>query len=152
MRGGKPGLVFIAAVLAAGGALAHGGATGVVKERMDAMSAIGKSMKSIGKMLKGSETFETAKVAASAEVIAAHSGETLTGLFPGDSLQAASEASPDIWSDWNRFSGYADDMQSAALELKALADADAGKQEIGSAFGSLAGTCKTCHEAFRIKK
>lgn len=152
MPDSRPGLVFAMALLAAGSALAHGGATGVVRERMDAMSAMGKNMKSIGQMLKGSSAFDAATVAASADAIAAHSGGTLTALFPPDSLQKASEASPGIWAQWDRFSEYAGKLQGSALDLKSLAEAGAGRQAIGSAFGKLAASCKTCHEAFRIKK
>jgi cytochrome c556 len=39
-------------------ALAHGGATGIVKERMDLMASVGKSMKTITEMFQGDKLFD----------------------------------------------------------------------------------------------
>lgn len=143
--------VLIAGVWVAGGALAHGGATGIVKERMDAMSAIGDQMKIIGQMLKGGSVDET-RLSAAAGVIAGHGGDALIKLFPEGSLDKPTEATPSIWTDWTKFEAYAGDLEASALTLKDLADDGAGKQELSAAFGTLAGTCKDCHESFRVKK
>ncbi|CTQ54690.1 Cytochrome c' precursor [Roseibium album] len=152
MLGKRISLLAIAGVVAAGAAWAHGGATGVVKERMDAMSAIGKNMKSVGQMLKTSPDIDPVLVANAGEAIASHSGQALIKLFPEDSLKAPSEASPAIWTDWNKFSDYADGLQASALGMKSLAEQGADKKSVAAAFGKVAATCKSCHEAFRIKK
>lgn len=135
----------------AGAAFAHGGATGIVKERMDAMSEIGDSMKSVGRMLK-SGPYDPQVAIAAGNAIAGHAGEALTELFPEGSLQPQSEANPAIWNDWPAFEDHAGDLQSAALALKTLAEAGANKQQLAGAFGDLAGTCKACHQEFRVKK
>jgi len=134
-----------------GAALAHVGATGIVKERMDAMSAIGDQMKIIGQMLK-SGGLDDAKVSAAAGAIAGHGGEAMTRLFPENSLQHPTEATPAIWAEWPKFEALAGDLQSSALTLKDLAEDGAGKADISAAFGTLAATCKECHESFRVKK
>jgi len=152
MREKAIGFVMGAALLSAGAAWAHGGATGVVKERMDAMSAIGDNMKSIGQMLKGATAYDPALIAKAADDIAGHGGNALTKLFPEDSLQSPTEASPAIWRDWREFSGYAGSLQSSAAALKTVAQDGADKNAVAGAFAKLAGTCKSCHEAFRIKK
>lgn len=152
MRSGLKELAFVTALLSAGVAWAHDGASGVVRERMDAMSAIGKNMKPIGRMLKGGAPYDPASVAKAAKAIAQHGGEAFTALFPDDSLQSPTEAAPAIWTDWQTFSGYADDLRSSAAALETLARDGADKQAVAGAFGTLAGTCKSCHEAFRIKK
>jgi cytochrome c556 len=152
MRIGKLGIILIAGVIASGAAWAHGGATGIVKERMDAMSAIGKNMKSVGQMLKTSPDIDPNLVAKAGEAIASHSGDALIKLFPEGSLKAPSEASPAIWSEWSKFSDYADSLQTSALGMKSLADQGADKKSVAAAFGKVAATCKSCHEAFRIKK
>lgn len=145
-------LIAFAGLLATGAAFAHGGATGIVKERMDAMSAIGKNMKAVGQMLKTSPDVDPALVAKAGEAIAGHAGDALTELFPEGSLQKPTEASPAIWTDWTRFAAISDELQAYALDMKALADQGADKQAVAGAFGKVAGTCKTCHEAFRVKK
>jgi cytochrome c556 len=146
------GGILIAAALSAGAAWAHGGATGIVKERMDAMSDIGKNVKSIGEMLKGKAPYELATIETASGSIADHGGTALTSLFPEGSLQAPTEASPVIWSEWSKFSELAGRLQSSALDLKMLAGQGADKKAVAGAFGKVAATCKSCHEAFRIKK
>ncbi|WP_422040352.1 c-type cytochrome [Roseibium sp.] len=138
--------------LAAGAAWAHGGATGIVKERMDAMEDISQNVKTVGQMLKGTTTYDPAEVARAGSAIAAHAGDAMTELFPEGSLQHPSEASPEIWADWPKFSTYAESLQSSALALKDLAAQGAEQKAVAAAFGKVAATCKTCHEAFRIKK
>ncbi|MEM9633963.1 MAG: cytochrome c [Pseudomonadota bacterium] len=146
------GGILIAATLMTGAAWAHGGATGIVKERMDAMSAIGKSVKSIGEMLKGKAPYDLVTIETASEAIAEHGGTALTNLFPEGSLQTPTEASPAIWTDWTKFSEMAGRLQSSALDLKTLAGQGADKKAVAGAFGKIAATCKSCHEAFRIKK
>ena len=148
----KRGAVALFAVgILAGTAMAHEGAMGVVKERMDAMSAIGDQMKVIGQMLKGGSVEET-KLSAAAGTIADHGGEALTKLFPDGSLDKPTEATAAIWTDWPKFEALAGDLQASALTLKDLADDGAGNKELSTAFGTLAGTCKECHADFREKK
>ena len=152
MRIGKVALVLWAGLMSAGAAFGHGGASGVVKERMDVMSDISRNMKSIGNMLKGGSVFDPDLVVHAGDAIAAHSGDTLTALFPEGSDQTPTEASPEIWKNWPAFSASAENMKAAALALKRVAEAGKDKKEIAGAFGKLAATCKSCHEVFRIKK
>ncbi len=147
----RVGSVLLAGIVAAGAAWAHGGATGIVKERMDAMSDIGEQMKAVGRMLRAG-SYDPALVSSAGATIAGHGGKTLVDLFPEGSLEAPTEASPAIWTDRAKFQAYSDDLQAAARAMKQLADRGADKQEIAGAFATLGGTCKTCHEAFRIKK
>ncbi|POF34292.1 c-type cytochrome [Roseibium marinum] len=151
MRGKRVGVFVILGLAGAGAAFAHGGATGIVKERMDAMSEIGDSMKSVGRMLK-SGPYDPDVAFEAGAAIAGHAGEALTELFPEGSLQPQSEANPAIWSDWPTFEDYAGDLRSSALTLKTLAEDGADKQQLADAFGELAGTCKACHQEFRVKK
>ncbi|MCP4407303.1 MAG: cytochrome c, partial [Gammaproteobacteria bacterium] len=65
-------LQFTAALTLGGltaGAIAHGGATAIVKERMDAMSAISKAMKTISQMMQGKEPYDAAAVRLNAATI-----------------------------------------------------------------------------------
>lgn len=151
MRIGRTGLVVLAGFFVAGAAWAHEGATGVVKERMDLMSDIGDQMKTIGKMMK-SGPYDTAVLATASGRIAEHGGPALLELFPEGSIQETSEAKEEIWTDWPKFQALAGNLQASAEALKDLAEEGAGKELTGPAFGTLAGTCKSCHETFRVKK
>lgn len=127
--------------------LAHVGATGIVLERMEAMKEIADGLKAISPMAKGEADFDADEVRAVAAMIERHARE-MPDLFPEGSLQHVSEARPEIWDDWDRFVGYARDMEQAASAMAEVEDAEAfaaSMREIGA-------TCKSCHEAFRIEK
>lgn len=137
--------------LGASAALAHGGASGIVKMRMDAMEAIGSQMKAVGGMLKSGE-LDPERATAAGQAIAGHGGDALTKLFPEGSNAAPSEASATIWQEWDRFSAYADDLEQAATAMAETAAAGGDRKAVAAAFGALAGTCKACHESFRLRK
>ncbi len=171
----KPILIASAAVLAASAAaFAHSGATGIVKERMDQMSVIAKSMKAIGGMMKGETAYDAAVVEVEAAKIASHGGETLTKLFPEGSTKHPSEALPAIWTDWEQFETIAMDLSRYATALSDGAsnergstggglssggltaggseDADFASMSPDDLFMKVAGTCSACHQDFRQKK
>lgn len=161
-------------------ATAHKGAKGIVKERMDAMKSIGDSMKAIKKMLQGEMTYDSAKVKKAAGTIKAHAGEPLTKLFPKDSLQKPTEATPKIWEDWEGFKAsamrlrdYAGALENSADRRGAAAEASGLMATIQASditedgwpsvteldqmptqvvFMAVGKTCKSCHESYRIKK
>jgi cytochrome c556 len=132
-------------------AMAHEGATGMVKMRMDAMSAIGDHMKSISAMLTGKTAFDSALVSKQAEEIAGHAA-----AFPDHFMMQMddqmTEAAPAIWEKPDEFNKQAAELASLADMLSAkAADADNGDTLMAD-FQAIAGTCKSCHEQFRIKK
>ncbi|MBO9463226.1 MULTISPECIES: cytochrome c [Stappiaceae] len=106
----------------AAAALAHGGATGVVKERMDAMGEMGDVMKSLSSIMRGDKGYDAAAVRSGAEAIQSHSGEALTKLFPEHSIEGSSEAKPEIWSNWQEFKSLADQLDLFAAALGQGAD------------------------------
>jgi cytochrome c556 len=114
----------VAAALGAGAAtaLAHTGATGVVKERMEAMKAMGDSMKELTAIMRGQQDYDAGRVRALATRIGEHGGEAMTELFPEGSLDHPSEALPTIWSNWERFSDLAIRLDDYASALAAAAD------------------------------
>ncbi|WP_286240818.1 c-type cytochrome [Neptuniibacter halophilus] len=101
---------------------AHGGATGVVKQRMDLMEDMKDAMKSVAAMFKGQTPYDADRVRAAAEVIRRHSGEHMTRLFPEGSLQHPSEAKPEIWEEWQRFSEMSQRLGVISEGLSRAAD------------------------------
>lgn len=98
-------------------AFAHGGATGIVKERMDGMSAMGQTMKALAPMMRGEVAYDAEAVRNGAELIGSHAGETLTGLFPEGSGGMPSEAKDAIWEDWEEFSELAEQLHTISEGL-----------------------------------
>jgi len=103
------------------GAWAHSGAMGVVKERMDAMKAMGDAVKRIKPMMSGEAEYDPAAVRAAAREIAEDSGAALTLKFPEGSEGGVSEALPAIWSDRARFEALARDLETTARGLERAA-------------------------------
>jgi cytochrome c556 len=132
----------------AGFALAHEGATGVVKERMDLMKGQAKQMKLIGEMAKGKKKFDAAKAAAAAHDLG-RSTKRIPELFPEGSNKHPSEALDAVWKEWDRFKGDAHDAEAAADALAAALEASDPAWK--GAFQTMTDACKTCHESFRAK-
>lgn len=145
-------LVVLISVAGTGAVWAHGGATGIVKERMDAMTEIGRNVKIVAQMLKGETPYDLQAVAGAGREISAHAGNAMTRLFPEGSLERPTEATAEIWADWAAFSRLAEQLKTSAVSLEQAAERGAAREAVAAAFGQVAGTCKTCHESFRIKK
>ena len=135
-------------------ALAHSGATGIVKERMDLMGDVGKATKSIGLMIKGEQPYYAERVAILARQIAASGGDAMTKLFPKGSIMGPTEARPEIWTDWQRFAEMSKALSDRATALAEGAEnaRDGGANSPKALFAAMAETCKSCHQDFRIKK
>lgn len=162
-------VAVVLTLLPSSGVLAHRNATGIVKQRMDAMESMGGAMKTLRAMMRGKQRYDVERVKASAKVIAAHGGEKLTALFPEGSLDSPTRAAPAIWADWARFSDMARQLAVYAGALAAAASnprsADPGATEAGAptaddlagmapdaVFKHLQQNCSDCHRAFRKKK
>jgi cytochrome c556 len=117
------------------GALAHGGATGIVKERMDNMLGMAKALKVLVAVFNGERDYEAKAVRSAADAIATHSGENLLKLFPQHSLQEGSEARPEIWQDWSTFSAMANDLELYTLALSKNADQPGSSSQTSSMMG-----------------
>lgn len=98
-------------------AVAHKGATGIVKERMTLMENIGDAMKVLSAIFKKERPYDAKAVADAAATIRDHSGETLTKLFPKGSLKHPSVAKKEIWLKWDDFKRMAEDLKTYADAL-----------------------------------
>ena len=124
--------------------LAHSGATGIVKKRMEVMKDVGAVMKELGAMVKGDAGFDAATVARRAGDLKAHAAG-MPALFPVGSIDGPSEALPSIWEDFEGFSRIASDLEFAATALATVKEATA----LPAALGAAGKTCKACHSDCR---
>ncbi len=132
-------------------AIAHNGASGIVKERMDLMSSIGKAMKTIGTMIKGTTAYD-AGLAEKAAVAISNHAEKITSLFPADDPGELSEALPAVWESWDEFETMSDTLKTEANKLAIFASTSVSGSEITVQFLAVGNTCKSCHEKFRQKR
>lgn len=160
-------------------ALAHGGATGIVKERMDAMEDMKGAMKTVSDMFKGKIPYEAVQVRVAAETINMHAGENLTKLFPKGSLHHPTEAKAEIWQEWDRFQHLSKELERISQGLYDAADnveseneedssasmmgmgAESEVQEGAESFATmpvevvferLSDNCSACHTDYRVEK
>jgi len=130
-------------------ALAHEGATGVVQERMDLMDTQKDAMKVIGAMAKGQAPFDAAKAAEAAQEIETTS-KKIPELFPEGTDGHPSEAKPEVWTQWDKFTADAEGLEGAASDLVMALEAEAPDWK--AKFKGVIDACKTCHKTFRMKK
>ncbi len=125
---------------------AHGGATGIVKERMDAMLGMGKIVKSLSEMMRGDKEYDAKQVKAGAEFIKKHAGEAMTKQFPEGVKSKHTEARPEIWKNWEEFRVIAGQLETFATALEKAADnglmkdAQHGPGMMGGKSGSMSGS------------
>ena len=124
--------------------LAHEGAKGIVKERMDKFKMSKKMMQTIHKSIQN-EDFVT--IEKSATKLHNWSKEMIK-YFPEGSDEAPSEASADIWLDPDGFKKVVNNFELASLKLINKSKEKDFDMTVES-FRSLAGTCKGCHQKFR---
>ena len=143
-------LIVLILLSACGLAIAHSGATGVVKERMELMKSIANQMKTVGLMIKGETGYDAGQVERAARTITAHA-EKVPDMFPEGTFDAPSEALPAIRQDWPEFLKMTDDLRAQAGNLLAAAQNSAEVEGIRPAFAAVGKTCAACHEDFRLK-
>ncbi len=129
-------------------ALAHQGATGPVKRRMDLMTSMGKAMKGLGDMLKGKTVYDRAAAHEHARAIEQHTSMILE-QFPEGSVQPPSEARPTIWQEWSVFEEIATQAQAGSSELRAILEDGADQRAVIAQYAELGRACGACHERYR---
>jgi cytochrome c556 len=125
---------------------AHESATGITKERMDAMEDMAQAMKKITQAIKANRNLATIK----GDARAIHDlAEKITSLFPPGSNQHPSGAKPAIWQKWSDFEAKA---SALALQSEKLANTDArDPKSIAAQVRAVSETCSGCHDSYRTK-
>ena len=141
--------IIIALIATTTLALAHTGATGIVKQRMDGMSSLAQSMKALAEMSK-TDSIDKNQVIEIARQIKDQSGKSMTQRFPVGQQQMISEASPAIWENWQLFEQMSDELFQAAAALET--SAAVGDMDLNLAIKQMGAICSACHKDFRIKK
>ncbi|MEE9446569.1 MAG: cytochrome c [Arenicellales bacterium] len=133
---------------------AHGKATGIVKERMDSMSDMGKAMKAMAKIVKGKADFNLDVVRVSAQTLADHAS-TITEKFPDTDASRhnkESDALPAIWTSGDQFSELSTKLETAIAALQLAAKGDLDKRGLRMVFAKTGKACSACHDDFRKPK
>ena len=122
----------------------HVDATGIVKERMDLFKKSQQDIKALYASIRSDELEDIRTNA----LALAQWGAVMPDYFPEGSGGSVSEASAEIWNDFDGFKEAAKTFELAALSVVAPVDQD-DKEAIISAAKSVGNSCKSCHKKFR---
>ena len=134
--------------------IAHKGATGIIKQRMDVMSEMGDAMKLIGDMVKGKAAYDLDAIRQAVSQLSEHAPD-IVEQFP-DTPESKnfnmSEALPKIWESKPEFEKMAKQLEIRLSELQVITDGALNKPELRKAFVKTVKACSTCHDDYRKPK
>jgi cytochrome c556 len=114
-----------------------------IKQRREAMSAIGTLSTNNFKMMKGEAPFDLAKVQSALKTMNDNAAK-FKSLFPADSKTGGdTAASPKIWQAKAKFEAAADKL---AAEIKAAAGAIKDEATLKTEYMKVARSCGGCHK------
>ena len=121
----------------------------LIKYRQATMKAVGGHMGAIAAIVMGKvEYSDHLKYHASGMSMLS---KTVGDVFPSNSADGETDAKPEIWSNPGDFKMVVEKLETAASELMAAVDSG-NQEEIGIKFKALGGSCKACHDDFRVKR
>jgi cytochrome c556 len=121
----------------------------LIKYRKSVMKAIGGHTAAIF-AIAGGKVDNQAHLAAHVSGLAA-SAMMVKDVFPADSAAGETEAKPEIWQQTDDFAAAVKQFEDAAGNLAGVVEAG-NMDAMGDALKALGGSCKNCHDNFRVKK
>ncbi len=125
-------------------------AQAIIEARQAQLKKVGSAFKTINDQLKSGNPDLAAIQAAAASVPVETA--TMADWFPegtGPEAGVETEALPVIWETRADFEQKIADFQAAAAQLASVAEGG-DVAAIGAAFGATGGTCKACHDNYRL--
>lgn len=116
---------------------------GPIRDRHELMEGIGKNAKIIGDALKSGDHSKVEEGAGKIQT----SASKIAALFPPGSTDPKSRAKPEIWTNWKKFEETAKQLEANAGVLQ---DTARSGGDIKEAANKMFGTCKSCHQDFRV--
>lgn len=142
--------IALGALALAGGIVAASASDDPIASRKAMMKNTGASIGVMGKMAKGEMPFDAVQANLAMRAIN-NAAIGVVHLFPaGSETGGDTEAAPKIWEDMAGFVEKAKAMEDVTAD--AIAFPAASLDDLKEQLGKLGGTCKGCHEGYRIKK
>ena len=118
-----------------------------VKYRQSALFVMAQHFGRIGAMVNGRVPFDAKAATENAEVVADMSKLPWAGFAAGTD-KISQKAKPEIWTEQAKFKEHNEKLVAETGKLLAAAKTN-NLDNLKAAFGSTAGTCKACHDAYR---
>jgi len=119
-----------------------------VKYRKAGFTVMGTHFARIGAMAQGRVPFDGAAAAANADIVVTLSKLPFAGFVEGTGGTEKGMPNAKVWSEKAKFDAAGKKMQDEVVKLAAAAKTN-NLDQLKSAFGAAAGTCKACHDDFR---
>ena len=116
-----------------------------IKYRQSVFTVQANAFGAINAMNTGRVPFNAAAAQTNANIITTLASLPWTAFAVGTDN---AKTKPEIWSDAAGFKSASDKYQAAAASLDVAAKSGNADQ-VKTAWGALAGTCKACHDAYR---
>ncbi len=119
-----------------------------VKYRKSAFTVMGAHFGRIGAMVNGRAPYDAAAAASNAEVVAFVSKLPYAGFVDGTSGTEKGSPKANVWTERAKFDDAAKKMQDEVAKLAVVAKSG-NPDQLKTAFGAAANSCKSCHDDFR---
>lgn len=120
-----------------------------IKYRKAALTVMAAHFGRIGAMTSGKAPFDAKAAAENAEIVAAMAKLPWAAFGEGTD-KGETKAKPEIWKEQAKFKEGHEKLVGETMKLAAAAKTG-NLDNLKLAFTSTAGTCKSCHDAFRDK-
>ncbi|MFZ9709531.1 MAG: c-type cytochrome [Steroidobacteraceae bacterium] len=141
-------LAAAAALLVAPALAQDGRAAQQVKLRQSVYIVLGSHFSQMGAMVQGRTPYDAANFRTAAERVA-FMATIAPDMFPAGSLSSTSKAKPEIWQNSADFQVLMKDLRDKSAAL-ATASRSGGLDAARPAFIAAAGTCKACHDKYKL--
>jgi len=121
-----------------------------IKYRQSALFVMGQHFGRIGAMANGRVPFDAKAAQENADIVAAMAKLPWAGFGAGTDKGAPTKAQPAIWTEQAKFKEHADKLEAESVKLAAAAKTGS-LDNLKTAFGAAASSCKACHDDFRAK-
>ena len=118
-----------------------------VKYRQSALFVMGQHFGRIGAMANGRVPYDAKAAVDNAEVVVEMAKLPWAG-FAANTDKLSQRAKSEIWTEQVKFKEHNEKMVGESGKLLAAAKTN-NLDNLKTAFGSMAGTCKACHDAYR---
>ncbi|MEC7760408.1 MAG: cytochrome c [Pseudomonadota bacterium] len=143
----KTFLVTAALANATLGAVAHADSDDpTIQARQQAMKTISQNFKTVSDTAKGTVDFDAAAIQAALTTISETAAE-VPALFEAEVVDAESDASDDIWANWDDFVTKAAALENAAAEASGMVTS---ADDLSAVMGSVGGACGACHKPYKL--
>jgi cytochrome c556 len=111
---------------------------------------MGQHFGRLGAMANGRVPFDAKAATDNAEVVAAMAQLPWAGFGAGTDKGAPTKAKPEIWAEQAKFKEANERLMADTVKLVAAAKTG-NLDNLKTAFGATAGSCKNCHDSFRAQ-